>query len=264
MTEQNKSEPINPNSKTNNMDHQPSDPIVEYASGKTLFQNTPNAVTYIAAGNGDFVTQSDLGGAEYDKSLRSYVEPLLNPDTTASKNNLIGLRIHNPDGTNLNVNMHQYTGTEAIATEKLRNALYEVYKREAETEYGTSVFTQNALYFKQISWMSPEEANNLLNETQQSLVKGELSGNVYDKTPENQNDVLYRQHNEMQEAVEKSAAQQLNKNTFEPDAKQSITLQDLLNTHVPSDKHQEILAMLSDKLNGTQQKDIGNHDELTS
>lgn len=262
MTEQNKNEPINQNSNIDNKDHQPPDPIVNYASGKTLFPNMPNTVTYIAAGNGDFVTQSDLGGAEYDKSLRSYVEPLLSPETAASKSNLIGLRIHNPDGTELIVNMHQYIGSEAIATDKLRNALHEVYKREADTEYGTSVFTQNSKYFKQISWLSPDEANSLSNETQQSLIKGELSGNVYDKTPEIQNDVLYRQHNGMQQAVEKSATQLLNQNTIKPDAK-PITLQDLL-TYIPSNKHHEFLAKLSDKLNGTEQNNFGNQDELTS
>lgn len=54
---------------------------------------------------------------------------------------------------------------------------------------------------------------------------------------------------------------------FEPDNNinsKPITLQDLLNAHVPSDKHHEFLTMLSDKLNGSQPNDIGNQDELTS
>jgi hypothetical protein len=168
---------------------------------KTDIPNILPTSKSINAGNYDAVNNTDLGGTDYDTSQHSSIEPIYEKDAL-NQPSVVALRIHNPDNSQLQINMHAYKSLGAGATRDLRNALLTTYEREAATDYGTSVLTQNAQYFKEVSWFSKNHGtlnNPMLLEA--SMLAGQLSGSLLRKSNEEQSNILYQQHEAMQEAV---------------------------------------------------------------
>lgn len=249
------------------MDIQQSDPIEQFAIGQTPFSNTLHAVTYLAAGNSDVVTKADLGGINYNETLKSSVEPIFGKSVSNTNEVMTGLLIHNPDNSEIVVDMSQYQDNRngVSTTKELRHALYEAYQREASTESGTSTFTQNAQYFRQVTWLSPHELDVSSNspDVEQSLIRGELSGSMLNRSPEEQSALIYRQHDAMQESVNK-ALLHLNQNelTAPKDTQNAqTTLKDILNADVSPSQHAEVLALVYERQHSMKEESLAEIDK---
>lgn len=216
------------------------DEISDALEGKTLFFSS-EAVTKIAAGNGETLAPADLGAVVLEPKARTTIEPLFDksileksgaPDV---KQDLAGLRIHNPDGSQITIRMDEYKGRtlyESIkneiedirengvakhldglemrskdgdfaSTEDLRFELYTAYKRIAETRLGTDAFTQNAKFFTEASWTNVKESEEAKNNPDKANTthEAQLSGNMRDKTSSEQDDIIYRQHDYKENAI---------------------------------------------------------------
>ncbi|MGB7815545.1 MAG: hypothetical protein WBL28_04255 [Methylotenera sp.] len=225
-----------------NTENTPSGAVDEPATSKP----DESSSTVILMDHGKILTPADLGAATYNLKEHSSIEPLFadrGPDATGIpdiKNDLAGLRIHNPDGSQITISMDEYKGHsiseniinelqyqaasvkeklnggeynypeehearrkdgELASTEDLRSELLEAYKRIAATDAGTATFTQNAQYFNEASWTSPKES-------EASPSQGMLGGNMRYKTPEEQDDIIYRQHELLQQVHIKQKTQE--------------------------------------------------------
>lgn len=241
--------------------------IDQTTTEKIAIPNTPSttnahSTTYIPAGNNDVVNDTDLGGTDYDRSLHSTVEPIYEKDAL-NQTTVVALKIHNPDNTQIQINMYAYKSLGAGATRDLRNALLTTYEREAATDYGTSLLTQNAQYFKEVSW-APKTYETLNDPTmlEASMLEGQLSGSLLRKSIEEQSNIFYQQHEAMQEAVNRALVNTAHIE-FTADTKPPITLQDLLNKHISADQRDKVLTLMLESQEASTQKTEINHSDLS-
>lgn len=225
------------------------DAIDQVSTGKTAFPSTlsetrVDGITYIAAGNNDVVSTADLGGTDYDTQQHSTVEAVYEKDRQ-HRNSVVGLKIHNPDNSQLQIDLHTYNSTGVSATRDARDALLLTYEREASTDYGTSILTQNAQYYKEMSWVTLKntETMNDSSKLEASLIAGQLSGSFLRKSPEAQSEIFYQQHEMAQEAVNRALQDVWH---AKPDDKLT-SLQDLLNAHIPTEQHHTILKQILER-----------------
>lgn len=225
------------------------DPIEQFATGQTPFPATStetirNGTIYIAAGNGDAVSNIDLGAVSYDRSKHSTIEPVY--DESSHHQLMIGLKIHNPDNSQLGIDLREYKIPGDSQTNDLRTALLETYQREVLTDRGTEILIQNAQYFKSVSWtIKNADILNNPEKLESSLIAGELHGSFNRKPPEVQNQIFYQQHEAMQEATERALAKSAHANNHSE--KKLLTLQDLLDAHLPPDTHHDVIKLLLEK-----------------
>lgn len=164
-----------------------------------------SGVAYIAAGNNQRLSPTDLGGVNYDTRERSTVNPIYGKDSQ-HQDSVMALTVHNPDNSQLHIDLTDYKVLSPGQTRDLRIALMETYQREASTGYGTDQLTQTAQYFKSIQWVVLKDADTLHDSAklEQSFVNGELSGSFLRKTPEEQSKIFNQQHNELLESIDRA------------------------------------------------------------
>lgn len=175
-----------------------------------------------------------LGGVEYDHKLHSSVEPVY--EQTSLHHTISGLIIHNPDQTQLRVDLSAYKGLGSGETRNLRNALLETYQREAQTEYGTSLLTESTQYIKSISWVTLKnsEVQNDASQLQASIRGGILQGSFLRKSQEAQSEIFYQQHEALLYAIDNASFRSLHsehENLKKPSIPNNHSGETLMNKH---------------------------------
>ncbi|PKO47042.1 MAG: hypothetical protein CVU29_03680 [Betaproteobacteria bacterium HGW-Betaproteobacteria-22] len=242
------------------MDQKIDNPIEQAVTGQAVYplvsgEQQINGITYIPAGNHEILSPANLGGSIYDTNKHSTVTPSW--QAKAHSHELTGLVIHNPDGSKLAVNLSEYKSHFSQSdTEQLRHNLLRTYQREAETDYGTSTFTQNAQFFKEISWEVLKQ-NDVLNnpaKLESSYIEGRLSGYFLHKSDVEQSNILYQQHDAMQDAIDRKLISASKAISTEMNTEQNpSTIKELLDAQIPKTQQEDIIKRVLEKMHETHQ-----------
>ncbi|MDD2832375.1 MAG: hypothetical protein PHD12_00015 [Methylotenera sp.] len=244
------------------MDQKNDNAIERAVTGQTVYpvmsgEQQINGITYIPAGNHEILSPADLGGSIYDTTIHSTVTPTWQTKAHGHGQELTGLIIRNPDYSELKVNLSEYKSHFSKSdTEHLRDILFKTYQREAETDYGTSMFTQNAQFFKEISWEVLKQ-NDILNnpsKLETSYIEGKLSGYFLHKSDIEQSNILYHEHDAMQDALDRKLISASKSLANEANAEQApLTIKDLLDAQIPKNQQEDIIQRVLDKMQETNQ-----------
>ncbi len=235
------------------------DAISDAMDGNTLQPSRESPSMRVPAGNGELLTPTDLGRVTLDPKARSEIEPLFvdrgldAKGMPNEKEHLAGLRISNPDGSQITVRLDEYKDS----TPESRYKLSQTYRDMAATKLGTEAFTENAQYFKEVSWTSTNKSESIPSE-------GKLGGAMDNKTPKEQFDLIYNQHDAMQEAILKKqpSEQELKSHQLEigadvdaqnntpasPNQLSAIRLTELLAKNMTPENQEKFLADMGSRI----------------